>query len=308
MTTLITGGCGFIGRHLTSALLAAGEKVIVLDDLSTGSKDALPQGAELVIGDITTTDIFDALVAQADRVYHLAAIASVERSRTDWYRAHTVNIGGTVNLFHAIAKSGKKLPVVYASSAAIYGDSDALPLAETTPAKPLSAYGADKYACEVHGKIAAELHGIPNAAMRFFNVYGPGQDPKSPYSGVISIFMDKARKGDPMTIFGDGSQSRDFVFVADVVRALRAAMEAAQLDGAGHEVFNVGTGKAITIQELARTIISLGGDRSELLFGPPREGEILHSYCDNRLAEKKLGFLPNTELVDGLKATYEAKP
>ncbi|MBM3617752.1 MAG: NAD-dependent epimerase/dehydratase family protein [Alphaproteobacteria bacterium] len=306
MTTLITGGCGFIGRHLTAALLGAGEQVIVLDDLSTGDRSALPKGAELVVGDITTPDIFDALVAKVDRVFHLAAIASVERSRTDWHCAHTVNIGGTVNLFHTIAKSGRKLPVVYASSAAVYGDSDALPLAETTPVKPLSAYGADKYACEVHGRIAADLHGIPNAAMRFFNVYGPGQDPKSPYSGVISIFMAKARKGEPMTIFGDGSQSRDFVFVKDVVSALRAAMDSLQQDNAQHDVFNVGTGKAITIRELAEQVIALGGNRSQLLFGPSREGEILHSYCDNRHAQQKLAFLPATPLAEGLRITYEA--
>lgn len=308
MATLITGGCGFIGRHLTTALIAAGETVIVLDDLSTGDRAALHPQAELVIGDITTPDIFDALVARVDKVFHLAAIASVERSRTDWFRAHTVNVGGTVNLFHSIAKSGRKLPVVYASSAAVYGDSDALPLAETTSVKPLSAYGADKYACEVHGKIAAELFGIPNAAMRFFNVYGPGQDPKSPYSGVISIFMSKAKKGEPMTIFGDGSQSRDFVFVADVVAALRAAMESLHQDTAQHDVFNVGTGRAITIRELAQRIIALGGERSELLFGPSREGEILHSYCNNQHAQQKLAFLPAATLAEGLHITYESIP
>lgn len=306
MTTLITGGCGFIGRHLAAALIAAGERVIVLDDLSTGDRAALHPQAELVIGDITNPDIFDGLLGSVNKVYHLAAIASVERSRTDWHRAHTVNIGGTVNLFHAIAKSGRKIPVVYASSAAVYGDSNALPLAETTPVNPLSAYGADKYACEIHGKIAAGLFGIPNAGMRFFNVYGPGQDPKSPYSGVISIFMDKARKGTPMTIFGDGSQSRDFVFVADVVKALRAAMEFLAADGASHEVFNVGTGNAITIRELAKHIITLGGNRSELLFAPQREGEILHSYCNNHHAMQKLAFTPATPLGEGLRITYEA--
>lgn len=306
-TALVTGGCGFIGSHLVRSLLAEGLSVIVVDDLSTGSKDALLPQAELVVGDITDPSIFDSLLPRVDKVYHLAAIASVERSRTDWFRAHSVNIGGTVNLFHAIAKGGQRQPVVYASSAAIYGDARTLPIAETIIPAPLSAYGIDKLACEWHGRLAFDLHGIPNAGMRFFNVYGPGQDPKSPYSGVISIFMDRARRGDPLTIFGDGGQSRDFVFVADVVKTLRLSMRNILAGSLRQDVFNVGTGRPITVSALAEQIVAISGKGSELRYAEPREGEIRYSYCDNRHAGQALGFVPETSLEAGLKATYEGR-
>lgn len=308
MHILVTGGCGFIGSHLVWALIEAGKTVTVLDDLSTGSRDALHPAAKLVVGDVAEPGIFDKLVERTDAIYHLAAIASVERSRTEWHRTHEVNAGGTINLFHAVAKSGKKIPVVYASSAAVYGDATLLPIVENSPIAPLSAYGADKYTCEIHGRVAASLHKIPNAAMRFFNVYGPGQDPKSPYSGVISIFMDKTRKGESLTIFGDGSQSRDFIFVGDVVKALCLAMDKLQSGAFMHQVFNIGTGNAISINELAQQILSFSRNTSPLIYAPSREGEILHSYCNNSHMVNTLGFTPAHRLSEGLRLTYEALP
>lgn len=306
MTTLITGGCGFIGSHLVARLLRDGETVRIIDDLSTGSREALPDGVELTVGDIVDENIFPALLDGVDRVYHLAAIASVERSRTDWYRAHQVNIGGTVNLFHSIARSGRPVPVVYASSAAVYGDCATLPIHEQVAPMPLSAYGADKLACEWHGRIAAELHGIPTAGLRFFNVYGPGQDPHSPYSGVISIFMERAAQGQALTIYGDGLQSRDFVFVDDVVATLHAAMDKLLAGELKHGVFNVGTGKATTVRQLAEQVRAVSGKDIAIDHAPARQGEIQHSYCDNRLAAERLGVLPSCPLDLGLKRTYGA--
>lgn len=306
MTILITGGCGFIGSHLVKRLLRDGERIRVVDDLSTGKRDAVPSEVELVEADIADPSVFPPLLHDVDRVYHLAAIASVEQSRINWYRSHQVNIGGTVNLFHAIARSGAPIPVVYASSAAIYGNCTALPIPEQTAPSPASAYGADKLACELHGRIAAELHGIPNVGLRFFNVYGPGQDPHSPYSGVISIFMERAAKAQDLSIYGNGQQSRDFVFVEDVVHTMRTAMEKLVDGTVRQDVFNVGTGKAVTIRELAEQVRSLSGHDVAIRHAPARQGEILHSYCDNRHAGEVLGYLPSCPLEDGLKRTYEA--
>lgn len=306
MTILITGGCGFIGSHLAARLLGNGERIRVVDDFSTGRRDVLPAGAELVEGDIVDAGLFPSLLQDVDRVYHLAAIASVERSRTDWYRAHQVNIGGTVNLFHAIARSGRHIPVVYASSAAIYGNGGTLPITEEETPRPASAYGADKLACEWHGRIAAELHGIPTAGLRFFNVYGPGQDPHSPYSGVISIFMERAASGKDLTIYGDGTQSRDFVFVEDVVNTMLAAMGRLTSGALRCGVFNVGTGTAITIRELAEQVRRLSGQDIAIHHAEPRQGEILHSYCDNALAGRQLGYTPSRPLAEGLEITYKA--
>lgn len=306
MTTLITGGCGFIGSHLARHVLQSGDSVIVVDDLSTGHRENMPRGAELIQADIVDANTFTPLMSRVDRVFHLAAIASVELSRSEWYRAHQVNIGGTVNLFQAIARAGKRIPVVYASSAAVYGDCKALPISETAATLPLSAYGADKLACEQHGKVAAALHGIPNAGLRFFNVYGPDQDPHSPYSGVISIFMQRASEGKPLTIYGSGEQSRDFVFVEDVVKTMLAAMDKLESGALDCGVFNVGTGKAITIKQLAEMVREISGNDFAIHHGPARDGEIRFSYCKNTLAAEKLGYIPECSLKHGLQLTYDS--
>lgn len=306
MATLVTGGCGFIGSHLVAQLVRSGERVLVVDDLSTGKRENLPPGVELAEADIVHPACFSPLLPVVDRVFHLAAIASVERSNRDWYRTHQVNIGGTVNLFHSIARSGRSIPVVYASSAAVYGDCPTLPIAETMPVAPLSAYGADKLACEQHAAVATELHGIPTAGLRFFNVYGPNQDAASPYSGVISIFMQKAAERQPLTILGDGEQTRDFVYVEDVVSTLLAAMEKLQTGALRRDVFNVGTGNAISIRKLAETINRIAGNDAPIQYGPARAGEIRHSYCANSHAATLLGYQPSCPLETGLQLTYGA--
>jgi UDP-glucose 4-epimerase len=296
---LVTGGCGFIGAHLCRALLRDGHQVRALDDLSTGRRENLPAGVELVEGDITDPYCLEAGLAGVDGCFHLAAIASVAAGLEDPIGTNRVNLGGALALFDAISRlsGGARPAVVYASSAAVYGDASPLPLEETTPARPLSAYGADKYAMELHAGVATHLHGIRTVGLRFFNVYGPMQDPASPYSGVISIFCDRLRAGQPITIFGDGEQTRDFVAVADAVGALLAAMDRLP---AGAPVFNVCTGTAITVRALAATIGGLCGAQPEIVSKPPREGEIRHSLGSPERARDVLGLQAPTALRDGL--------
>ena len=180
---LVTGGAGFIGSHLCDALIARGDSVRVLDDLSTGRRANLPEGAELIVGDIADPETAWRATEGVDGCFHLAAIASVERATKDWLGTHRANLTGAITIFDAIRRHGTKVPVVYASSAAVYGDCRTIPIRETAARRPLSAYGADKYGCELHAITASHVHGIPTVGLRFFNVYGPRQDPKSPYSG-----------------------------------------------------------------------------------------------------------------------------
>ncbi|HYZ25110.1 MAG TPA: NAD-dependent epimerase/dehydratase family protein, partial [Rhodopila sp.] len=183
-TYLVTGGAGFIGSHLCDALGARGDVVRVLDDLSTGKRENLRPEVELIVGDIADPLTAADAVAGIDGCFHLAAIASVEKGVTDWLGTHHANLTGTISIFDAIRRTGRGIPVVYASSAAVYGDAATVPIAETEPCRPLSAYGADKYGSELHARVASHVHGIPTVGLRFFNVYGPRQDPASPYSGV----------------------------------------------------------------------------------------------------------------------------
>jgi UDP-glucose 4-epimerase len=210
----------------------------------------------------------------------------------------SVNYGGTLHVLEYARATGVK-KVAFASSAAVYGDVSALPVDEDTPKQPVSPYGIDKLASEYALDYYANVHGVPTTALRFFNVYGPRQDPSSPYSGVISIFADRARAGRPLTIFGDGGQTRDFVYVGDVVRAITAAVG----DGNSRVVANVGTGGEISVLELARTVVELCGGRSEIHHAPPRAGEILKSRARVDRLRDAFGVVAETKLVDGLRAT-----
>jgi UDP-glucose 4-epimerase len=275
-TFLVTGGCGFIGSHLCEALLARGDAVQVLDDLSSGKLENLPEEARLVHGDVCDSACVHEALEGADGCFHLAAIASVEHGVRDWLGTHRVNLTGTITLFEAIRRRTGlgSIPVVYASSAAVYGNCKTLPITEDAEKQPLSAYGADKYACELHAKVATHVHGIPTTGLRFFNVYGPRQDPASPYSGVISIFCDRLRRDEVLLVHGDGRQTRDFIFVSDVVSAMLRAME---LNLAGARSFNCCTGIATSVLDLARLIAELCGRDLNLCFAAPRSGEIRHS-------------------------------
>ncbi len=298
---LVTGGAGFIGSHLVDALLARGDEVVVLDDLSTGKKTNLPAKARLVEADVAETDAVTKAMEGCDGCFHLAAIASVQRSNEDWLGTHRANLTGSIAVFDAArrAKGGQPIPVVYASSAATYGDAPDSPLTESSPTRPLTAYGADKLGSELHARVAGNVHKTPTTGMRFFNVYGPRQDPKSPYSGVISIFADRLRDNREIGIQGDGLQTRDFVFVADVVRHLLAAMATSTIEP---RVFNVCTGKATSIIELAKVLMTAAGRTVPIIHGPARVGDARVSLGDPSRAIKALGIKAETALVDGLKA------
>ena len=188
---LVTGGCGFIGSHLVDALIARGDRVRVLDDFSTGRRDNLPKGAELIVGDVAEEGVAADAARGMDGIFHHAAVASVERCREDWVVSHRTNLTGTIAVFDAARRAASPLRVVYASSAAVYGDCDRLPLRESERASPLSAYGVDKLGGELHGRVAWSIQGVSNVGLRLFNVYGPRQDPASPYSGFIAIFAGR---------------------------------------------------------------------------------------------------------------------
>jgi UDP-glucose 4-epimerase len=312
---VVTGGAGFIGSHTVDRLIALGHRVIVLDDFRTGKRANLARwadpkhafdGAEPAL-EVVTCDvshgIFAALAPLArygrvERIVHLAAQVSVVHSVANPLVDMAVNYGGTLHVLE-YARAAGVAKVVFASSAAVYGDVSELPVAEDAPKRPVSPYGIDKLASELALDYYAAVHGVPTTALRFFNVYGPRQDPSSPYSGVISIFADRARAGRPLTIFGDGGQTRDFVYVGDVVRAITAALA----DGNDRVVANVGTGGEISVLELARIIVDLCGGASPIQHAPPRAGEILKSYARVGRLRDALGVVAETKLVDGLRAT-----
>jgi len=297
---LVTGGCGFIGSHLVDALHGNGHYVRILDDLSTGTLDHKPSCVEFMRGDVSDAATVSAAMQDMDGCFHLAAIASVERSNSDWLSTHRINVTGAVAVFEAARSAWPKpVPVIYASSAAVYGDSANIPLSEDVAPRPLSPYAADKLGCELHGFIAANIHGVPNCGLRFFNVYGPRQDPSSPYSGVISIFCDRMGSDREITIHGDGQQTRDFIFVRDVVRALLAAMDKCPRDGG---VFNICTGRATSVLDLVRILATILRVKPQLRFAPPRTGDIRHSVGDPGKARRMFGFLATSDLASGLRA------
>lgn len=297
MRYLVTGGCGFIGSHLAERLISLGHHVRILDDLSSGHAANAPCEAELVIGDVTEEAKVRAATDDVDGCFHLAAAASVARCNSEAIATNRVNLVGTLTVLAAAAR--RNVPVVYASSAAVYGANAAVPLGETSELRPLSVYAADKLACELHAGVTSHLHGIPTVGLRFFNVYGPRQDPASPYSGVISIFADRLAKRQELTIFGDGGQVRDFVFIGDVVDALVASMACRR---PGAFVCNVCTGEGTTILGLANILADIVGAPARLAYGPPRAGDVRVSVGDPRRLAKVYGRAPATGLRAGLTA------
>ena len=294
---LVTGGCGFIGSHLVDALLAAGHRVRVLDDLSTGTTAYLQQSVDFMQGCVTDPVLAERAVVGIDGCFHLAAIASVQRSTEDLLGTHRVNSAGMLTVLQALQSSGQPIPLVYASSAAIYGECATVPIREAEPARPRSAYGADKYGNELHASVATNAFAIPSTGLRFFNVYGSRQTPDSPYSGVVSVFAKRLGLGLPITVFGDGGQTRDLVFVADVVAALCQAM-ALRLPGA--PVFNVCTGRGTSVLELAQTMGRLLGRAPVISHGPARTGEVRHSVGDPSAGRAALGLADPVPLEIGL--------
>ncbi len=311
---LVTGGAGFLGSHLVDALLRQGHLVRILDDLSSGNRQNLPRQIEFLRGDITDPTAVEKAFEGIDACFHLAAIASVLRSNREWLRTHQVNLTGTLNILNQARRlrHRREIPIVYASSAAIYGDCSTVPIGEDTPAAPLSAYGADKSACELHARVAGAVHKIPTVGLRFFNLYGPRQDARSPYSGVIALFGDRLRLGEPVEIFGDGEQIRDFTYVGDAVLALDRSLKAASTSA---PVFNICTGDGTSVRALAETMAELYQTDITAYYSTARSGEVRISVGDPRRAAGQLGFRAETTLADGLattldlpRARFELKP
>ncbi|HEY6178620.1 MAG TPA: SDR family NAD(P)-dependent oxidoreductase [Kofleriaceae bacterium] len=308
MLAVVTGGAGFIGSHTVDRLLGDGHRVVVLDDFRTGKRANLAHHAGSDRLDILACDVSHGIFAAlapitarhgpVDRIVHLAAQVSVVHSVQNPLVDMQVNYGGTLHVLEYARATGVQ-KVVFASSAAVYGDATAMPIGEDAPTRPVSPYGIDKLASELALDYYAAVHGVPATSLRFFNVYGPRQDPSSPYSGVISIFTDRARAGRPITIFGDGSQTRDFIYVGDVVRAILAALG----DAGNRVVANVGTGGEITVLGLARSIVELCGGKSVIEHAPPRAGEILKSRARVDRLRDVLGIVAETSLLDGLRET-----
>jgi UDP-glucose 4-epimerase len=303
---LVTGGCGFIGSHLVDALYAQHHSVRILDDLSTGTTDYCPSDAELVVGDVADPDLVARSFRDIDGCFHLAAVASVERGNADWLGTHRINLSGAIAVFDAArsAARGDPVPVVFASSAAVYGDPVEVPVAECAAPRPVSAYGADKLGCELHAYVASHVHHVPTCGLRFFNVYGPRQRPNSPYSGVISVFCDRLKRAEPVTVHGDGGQTRDFIYVGDVVRALLVSMRRCSIDSG---VVNVCTGRATAVDDLAFAIARLLRRKPRVRRAAPRTADIRHSVGDPRKAREVLGFSADVELAAGLARTLAAR-
>jgi len=294
---LVTGGAGFVGSHLVDALVADGHHVRVLDDLSTGSLinlQSVEDKIEFIHGSILEDGLLGRAADGCRAVFHLAAIASVVEAERDPERTQAVNVGGTLKAVEACRQHGAAL--VFSSSAAVYGDPDELPVHEDMPLNPISRYGHQK----LEGERLVSDSGVPCTMFRFFNVYGPRQDPASPYSGVISLFMRSAMNLSPIYVFGDGYQTRDFVYIGDIVKAMVSALSFAK---PGSSPLNLGTGLETPIRELARIIIELTGSPSILQFSEHREGDIQRSVADVALVRKMLGWQAMTNLSDGLKAT-----
>ncbi|WP_424358754.1 GDP-mannose 4,6-dehydratase [Methanocella sp. MCL-LM] len=300
---LVTGGLGQVGSYITESLLASGAEVIILDDMSSNGRDSIP-GAKLVKGDIRDKALVKELVKDVDAIVHCAAQIFVARSVEDPSFDADNNIFGTLNLLNAVRDANIKR-FVYFSSAAVYGDPVRLPVDEDHPQNPMSPYGVSKLSGEKYALAFQKIYGIPTTAIRPFNIYSPRQDPSNPYSGVISKFIDRVSAGQPPVIFGDGTATRDFVSVHDVVDMVRLMLEK---EAAVGKVFNCGTGQSTTVGHLAQTIIDLYDNKKlKPELRAERPGDIKYSYADISRAKELLGYNPKVVLEEGLKEIVECK-
>ncbi|WP_339490030.1 NAD-dependent epimerase/dehydratase family protein [Pseudomonas sp. EL_65y_Pfl2_R95] len=298
---LVTGGAGFIGSHMVDALLAKGHAVRVLDNLSMGNRDNLPlasPGLQFIHGDVADAACVSAAMQGCDAVVHLAAVASVQASVDDPVSTHQSNFVGTLNICEAMREHGVKR-VVFASSAAVYGNNGAgQPIDESTAKSPLTPYASDKLASEYYLDFYSRQHGLEPAVFRFFNIFGPRQDPSSPYSGVISIFTQRAQQGLPISVFGDGEQTRDFFFVADLIELLQQGLFADQVVG---DAVNVGWNQATSLKQLLEAIGELFGGLPAITYLEPRAGDIRHSRANNDRLQQAYRMPQETPLKEGLR-------
>jgi nucleoside-diphosphate-sugar epimerase len=307
---LVTGGAGFIGSHIVEALLRRGETVVVLDDFSTGRRpnldvviQALPRGAatpEVIEGDIRDPALVRRAMEGVTHVLHQAALPSVQRSVEDPISSHEVNAGGTLNLLVAARDAGVRR-FVYASSSSVYGDNPVLPKVETMTPEPLSPYAVSKLSAEYSCRIFHSLYGLETISLRYFNVFGPRQDPHSQYAAVIPNFITAAISRSSPTVHGDGLQSRDFTFIENAVEANLKACEAPA--GAAGRAFNVACGTKATLLDVLRIIGEIVGSPIRPIHGPPRKGDVKHSLADIGQARHHLDYAPRIDLEEGLRRT-----
>ena len=304
MRVLVTGGAGFIGSHLVDRLVARGDQVSVIDSFSTGKRENLTHHGDRITvheADVRDAAAVDRAIEGCELVFHEAAVVSVPYSVDHPQETHDVNIQGTLNVLLA-ARKNRVRRVVFASSAAVYGDEPTLPKCESMVPEPIAPYGVEKLTSEHYLRTFARLYDVETVALRYFNVFGPRQDPSSPYSGVISVFVQRLLAGAPVTIFGDGLQSRDFVYVADVVDA---NLLAGSTKGASGRVYNVARGERTTLLELAAMLGKIMGNETGPTLAAERAGDIRHSHAAIDRARGELAYGPRVALETGLTALVE---
>jgi UDP-N-acetylglucosamine/UDP-N-acetyl-alpha-D-glucosaminouronate 4-epimerase len=304
MRYLVTGGAGFIGSNIVDELLRRGHQVTVLDDFSSGKEEnlaAVQPKIRLIRGSICDLDTAHEACKGADYVLHLAARTSVPRSVVDPIETNKINIDGSLNVLVA-ARDAKVRRVVYAASSAAYGETPTLPKVETMPPQPISPYGVTKLVGEMYAQVFGRAYGLENASIRYFNVFGPRQDPTSQYSGVLSRFMLAIIEDASPAVYGDGEQSRDFTYVDNVVDISLRACEAPNASG---KVFNGGTGVRITLNDVLKSLEEITGKTVKAKYDPPRTGDILHSQANIELARKILGYQPRVDFKEGLRRTWQ---
>ena len=303
MRYLVTGGAGFIGSNTVDALVHRGHSVVVLDDLSAGKEENLADVRSkitFVKGSINDTEAVQKAIHQAEYVMHLAARASVPRSVKDPLETNRVNVDGTLNVLLA-ARDNRVKRFVFAASSSAYGETPELPKAEAMQPKPISPYGVSKYVGELYASAFGRCYGLETVCLRYFNIFGPRQDPDSPYSGVLSRFATAFLADEPPLVYGDGEQTRDFTYVENAVQANLLACEA---PGAVGKDFNVGTGRRVSLNRTIELLGEIAGKRLQAQFEPPREGDIRDSQADISKAREILGYQPAVDFEEGLERTY----
>lgn len=304
MRYLVTGGAGFIGSNTVDELVRRGHSVVVLDDLSSGKEENLTEVRNKITfmkGSITDLEIVQKAMQQAEYVIHLAARTSVPRSVKDPLETNRINVDGVLNVLVA-ARDNKVKRVVFSASSSAYGETPTLPKVETMKPQPISPYGVSKYVGELYASAFGKCYGLENVCVRYFNIFGPRQDPDSPYSGVLSRFATAFLEDEQPTVFGDGEQTRDFTFVDN---AVQANLLACDVPGASGKVFNIGTGARISLNRTLELLRKISGKKIDAKYEPPRDGDIRDSQADITQAREVLGYQPTVAFEEGLEKTFE---
>jgi nucleoside-diphosphate-sugar epimerase len=303
MRYVVTGGAGFIGSNIVDELVRRGESVVVLDDLSAGKEDNLAEARNkisFIKGSINDIEAVRRSMQDAEYVIHLAARTSVPRSLKDPVETNHVNIDGTLNVLMA-ARDAKVKRIVIAASSSAYGETPTLPKVETMQPEPISPYGVTKYVCELYAQVFGRVYGLQSVSLRYFNVFGPRQDPSSPYSGVLSKFCTAFLEGTEPVVFGDGEQTRDFTYIENVAQATLLACEAPVASG---RVINVGTGERISLNQTLELLREISGNALQARYEPARDGDIRDSQADITLSRELLGYEPAVNFADGLRRSF----